>query len=553
MKDSKQNSKVLYQYLYQFMGKKKIPYLSLNILCLLYESVFVFVYSYMYKMFFNSVEYHQIVLFEHACVLCIVVFAAEYASVYLYYFKMKQVRVIVFDVKMQMFHKLTHMGMNYFEEHHSGDTLKRLNWDANVLKDFYFGGIYRVALPICTGIVSLITMILYNWKLSICSILFSIITVELSLMINKVIKSQNKEIQKNLSKLSERLSDLLSGFLIIKMFSGAELVTKHYLEENKAVKELTVKRARVLSNMEMLTFLTGMLGSFGTIAVGIYLVTKGELDYGTIMAIVTLQLSICGILQRFGGAVSGLTWLLSCAQRVIDFLGLEEEKQSYLSSNLKPDVTADGIEIEHLTFFYDSEKNKNAALNDVNLKVALGERIMIVGESGCGKSTLLKLLMGFYEKSAGSIKIFGHLIEEYSPEQLRGLITYVPQESYLFEGTIEENIRYGKMDATKEQIIVAANMAYASTFIENFSDGYDTKLTAGGNNLSGGQRQRVAIARAFLKDAPIILLDEPSSALDVESEGMINKAMKELMKGKIVLMVTHRTNSFQDFDRVIQI
>jgi ABC-type multidrug transport system fused ATPase/permease subunit len=305
----------------------------------------------------------------------------------------------------------------------------------------------------------------------------------------------------------------------------------------------------------MLSFLSGMLGSFGTIAVGIYLVTKGEIDYGTIMAIVTLQLSICGTLQRFGGAVAGLTGLLSCAQRVVEFLQLEEENWPVKEAQIKPDMASNGIDIEQLSFAYDTGVNGNngVVLENLNLHVAPGERIMLVGHSGCGKSTLLKLLMGFYQKTAGTIRILGHDIEEYSLEQLRDLITYVPQESYLFEGTIEENIRYGKMDATKEQIVVAAELAYANTFIEGFSDGYETKLTAGGHNLSGGQRQRIAIARAFLKNAPIILLDEPSSALDVESEGMINLAMKELMKEKIVLMVTHRTNSFKDFDRMVQI
>lgn len=191
-----------------------------------------------------------------------------------------------------------------------------------------------------------------------------------------------------------------------------------------------------------------------------------------------------------------------------------------------------------------------------SMEVKNGEKIVITGESGCGKSTLLKLLMRFYKQHLGEIKLYGYDINQYSLWQLRQLITYIPQNNYLFEGSIRENIAFGYSktgQVSDEQIINAAKLAYADEFIVLLPQGYNTLLEAGGSNLSGGQRQRIAIARAFLKDSPILLMDEPSSALDVWSEQKINQAIKELARQKIVLMVTHRSTSFESFHRIIRL
>ncbi len=192
-------------------------------------------------------------------------------------------------------------------------------------------------------------------------------------------------------------------------------------------------------------------------------------------------------------------------------------------------------------------------LKQFSMEADYGERILLTGESGCGKSTLLRLLMGLYGKSSGEIRIFGRDIESYSLAKLRNMITYVPQNCYLFEGTIRENILMGchAKEGMEIEVERAARLAYADEFIRKLPQGYDTRISAGGSNLSGGQRQRIAIARAFLKDTPILLLDEPSSALDAESERMICLAIDELMKDKIVFMVTHGKNFTGKFDRVV--
>jgi len=540
--------------LLQYMGDRKIKYFVLLIATLIISAVTQLYYSYIYKSLFNSIEYKDKNLFVVACIMCAIFIVISYVSPYMRYFQMKQVRMIVFRIKIEMFKKLTKLNMQYFEEHHSGDTLKRLNNDANTLKYTYFSGIFRVLVLITNGSASIVAMFIYCSKLALVSIVFSAISVTISISMNKTIENLSQDIQKKVVKLTERLSDLFSGFLVMKMYSGSKLVTERYLTENENITEGVRKKTRTLSLLEMLSFLTGMFGNFGTILIGAFLVKRGEIDYGTIMAVVTLQMSVSGMLQFLGGALADMTSLLVDAQRVFDFLESNEDEVdtfSGISNDKDLDLAYEkGISIEKLTFAY---KDREPILHDFNLQIKNGEKVMLVGESGCGKSTILKVLMRFYDQSEGIIRICGHNIEEYSLKQLRNMITYVPQENYLFEGTVMENILFGNPYVDEAMAKDAAQMAYAHDFISDMPDGYDTILSTGGRNLSGGQRQRIAIARAFLKNSPILLMDEPSSALDVESENKINLAMKQLMGNRIVIMVTHRTSSFHEFDRVFEL
>jgi len=537
--------------LIRYMKDRKGKYFALLIVTLCVAMGMELIYSYMYKMVFNAIEYQDQEMFRHAVILCVTVLLFRLFQPYLRYFEMKQVRMIVFSIKLSMFDKLTRMTMHYFEEHHSGDTLKRLNQDANGLKETYFSRVYQLLVLIFRGAAAVIAMILYSPLLACISILFSLGSVVVSVWINKVIKQMSKDIQKNVAKLTERLVDIFSGFLILKMYEGADMIKERYEDANEEVKEGMRSRTRVMSLLEMLSFLIGMVGNFGTILIGVFLVTKNQLDYGTVMGVVTLQMSVSNMFQYLGNALASFTASIAEAQRVFDFLELDETEESEeQSSNGKAAKKAldgsRGIDFNQVSFAYPGNE---PIIRDLNFHVKPGERVMLTGESGCGKSSLLKMLLRFYDHSEGTIEIFGRDIRDYSLEELRKLITYVPQESYLFHGTIRENIAYGSEGADEEAIENAAKLAYADDFISQMPDGYDTVLTAGGKNLSGGQRQRVAIARAFLKNAPILLLDEPSSALDVESEQKINQAIRHLMADRIVLMVTHRTTSFEQFDR----
>ena len=535
-----------------YIGKYKFMYWSIFIVTLVSSVILTLIYPYMNKLIFNALEYGDKDLFVRAVLLCIVLLVLDCLSPYLRYFQIKTVRKIVFDIKIRLFEKLTKLDMNYYESHHSGEALKTLNWDADSLKESYFSHIYWVFGRLISGVVSIIAMIVYSPLLTLISISFCLVTVFVSIKINQQIKRMDKDIQNKIARLTSRLSDILSGFTTLKMFRGSSIVLDCFQNENEQAANEEIKKSRKRAVLEMLSFFLGILASFGTIGAGAFLVARGRLDYGTVMAIVSLQMGVSSMMQSFGSALTTFSSSLVRAGRVFDFLELDCEEPEY-SNIVELQKDCAPIAIENLTFSY---SGKADVLQNFSMEVMDGEKILIMGESGCGKSTLLKLLLNFYQTTSGKIMLYGHDINEYPLSQLRQLITYIPQNSYLFEGSIRENIAFGyagKEQAVDEEIIRAARSAYAEEFIKMLPQGYDTQLDAGGSNLSGGQRQRIAIARAFLKDSPIILMDEPSSALDVQSEKMINQAIKKLMKQKVVLMVTHRTTSYEEFDRVVRL
>lgn len=535
---------------FSYIGKYKTAYWTVFLFTLVSSAVLTFAYPYMNKLIFNALEYEDIKIFQRAVVLCIVLVVLNCLAPYRRYFQIKIVRKIVFDIKIRLFDKLLKLDMDYYEKNHSGDALKTLNWDANSLKDSYFSHVFWVFGRLVNGLISIIAMLIYSPLLMLVSVSFCLVTVFLSIRINKQIKEMDRGIQKKISHLTTHLSDILFGFTELKMYKGAAIVCNFFYNENEKLLQDGWQRAKRAGGLEMITFFLGIFASFGTIGVGAYLVSCGKIDYGTVMAIVSLQMGVSTLIQGFGSALTTLSASLVKAGRVFDFLEMDcEELQAEETLSLMNEATP--VEIKRLTFSYDGEK---LIFNDFSLCIKNGEKVILMGESGCGKSTLIKLMLGFYQKIDGSIKLYGRELKEYSPIQLRQIFTYIPQRNYLFEGTIRENIMIGgigREDITEDKMIHAAKKAYADEFICTFPQGYDTPLVAGGNNLSVGQKQRIAIARAFLKDSAILLLDEPSSALDVHSEKMINQALRELMKDKVVIMVSHRRDVFDTFDRVI--
>lgn len=534
---------------FSYIGRYKAAYWAVFIFTLVSSAVLTFTYSHMNKLIFNALEYRDVEIFWRAVLSCIVLVVLNCLAPYRRYFQIKIVRKMVFDIKIRLFEKLMKLDMDYYEKHHSGEALKTLNQDANSLKDSWFSHVFWVFGRLVNGVTSIIAMYLYSPLLMFVSVFFCLATVFFSVQIHKQIKEMDTGIQKKISRLTARLSDILSGFTELKMYKGAVIVCEYFYDENEKVFKDGQVRADRAAKLEMITFLLGIFASFGTIGAGAYLVFCGRLDYGTVMAIVSLQMGVSAMVQGFGKAVTTLSASLVKAGRVFDFLEMDcEEWQA--EDMADPVNGAAPIEIKQLAFSY----GEKTVFQDFSLCLENGEKLMLVGESGCGKSTLLKLMLGFYQKKGGSIKLYGREISEYPPFQLRQMITYIPQRSYLFEGTIRENIMVGGMEreyVTEDEMIYAAKMAYADEFICALPQGYDTLLTAGGNNLSVGQKQRIAMARAFLKDSPILLLDEPSSALDVHSEKRINQALGALMKEKAVIMVSHRKGAFDQFERVV--
>ena len=558
-----------------YMGKNSFTYWFILIATLIIESFLQILYSYVTKRTINAIEFQNIELFRTAVIASVIIVILKCLFPYLRYFQIKLVRKMVYELKLKLYEKLLSMNMDFFKSTHSADVIKTLNWDANSLKDSWFSHIYWVLGKIVMVASAIITMCFYSPILMGISLIICAFTAFVSVKINKSIKKYAKMVQKKSTKLSILLSNIIAGFVTLKMNSGAKIVLNHFYEECEEAFQLEKSRVKVEASFEMTAFLLGVIGSFGTIIAGAVLVSEGTLDFGTVMAVVTLQMSVSNAMQRLGGSISALTTSMVRASHVFDFMELDMEEQINWFTGEKSgkkelkgensDVFGEGqpvLEISDLQFSY----NENDELKDKSkdctqlccrkMQISAGEKIMITGESGCGKSTLLKLMQGFYPVENEKIKIYGKDINEYELDELRNIITYVPQDCYLFEGTVAENIAFGwngENAPSMDMILVAAKEAYADKFIEHLSDGYNTKVTAGGSNLSGGQRQRIAIARAFMKNAPIVLMDEPLSALDTYSENVLLKAMKALLKDKTVIMVSHRMTGMDKFERVVRI
>ena len=604
---------------FSYMGKHQFTYWMILITTIVTENVLNILYSYVNKQTLNAIEYSDMRLFRSAVILCVIVLILRCLFPYLRYFSIHLVRQMFFEVKSTLFDKLLTLNMSWYESNHSGDGIKALNWDANSLKDSWFSHVYWILGKVTIGISSLITMFIYCPLLAGISVVVCLMTATVTIYLNNSMKKSSKKVQEATVNLAKWLNDILAGFSILKMYSGSNIVIDKYLNENQNVTSKELERTRKASFLEMLNFLLGLLGSFSTILFGVYLVSKNMIDYGTIMAVVTLQISLSATMQRLGGAVTTFNNSLVKASRVFDFMDIGDVEDIMCSdiedncgvlnmtdSNARDNCSAQAggctIDIKNLTFSYNSHKN---ALTNFNLNIGCKEKIMLKGKSGCGKSTLLKLLLRFYDYQNGHIKINNIDLKDYPVSKLRNMIAYIPQDCFLFEGTIAENIAYGlgaealhiynsinddnigdnifndinnrhnnfnkKINypisfnninstlntfnnndvVTLSDIISAAKLAYADEFISQLPDGYETHINSGGTNLSGGQRQRIAIARAFLKNAPILLMDEPSSALDEGSEKMINKALHKLMHNKLVIMVSHRDSGDEEFDRVV--
>lgn len=529
-----------------YMGKYAYAYWGIFAVTIITSIFLNQLFPYMNKLMFNSIEYGDKDMFYKAVVFCVILLAVNCAFPYLRYFQISVVRKIVFDIKIRLFDKLLKMDMKFYESNHSGEVLKTLNWDANSLKDSYFSHIFWVVSRVINGVVTILAMILYSYVLGSISLIFCIITVIISWFVNKKIKKSDVKINGAIAGLTARIIDILDGFFILKMYPGASLVEDDYYDRVDMVYKDEKTRAVKVSSFGVITFLLSILSNFGTIIVGAYMVSIGKMDYGTIMAIVALQEGASYFLRTLAKTTTIMSSSLVKAGRVFDFLELEGE-ENYEGDTCCSNMNTNAIDMKNVCFAYDEK----SVIKDYSLCLKAGEKVMIMGESGCGKSTLIKLIMGYY-KCDGSINVFGKCINEISLTSLRELITYIPQESYLFAGSIRDNISYGLCkNISDEEIYMAAKLAYADEFINQMPNGYDTLLDAGGHNLSGGQRQRIAIARAFLKNSPIILMDEPSSALDAQSEAMVNKALKELAKDKTVIMISHITTAQDDYDRVV--
>jgi ATP-binding cassette subfamily B protein len=330
------------------------------------------------------------------------------------------------------------------------------------------------------------------------------------------------------------------------MFRKGKSIAERYVTENAELYACIVNRAKKSAIVACSNEFFGFIINVVFVIIGVVMSVYGYVSIGTVVGIIGLQGRLSWVFTNFGRNWGALLGSFATVDIIYEIIDEQEEQKRYEMASKQ---TTNMIEFDEVSFCYGEE---DCVLKDLSFYVKQGESVALTGESGSGKSTTAKLLLGFYAATSGVIMVDGKSIGDYSLEQLRSKISYVPQNAFLFDGTITENIRYGRPEATDEDIIEAAKVANAHQFIVSLKDGYGTLVGERGSQLSGGQRQRIAIARAIIKNAPILLLDEATSALDYESEQLIQEAFNRLMKNCTSLVIAHRESTIEHADRILQ-
>lgn len=444
----------------------------------------------------------------------------------------------------------------YYENHHSGEMLSKVSFDLGRMGDIFGSRFRRVVMPFIMVVVFLVPMFVLSWQLTLCLVAVNTVLIGVTMVLTGPLKSLSKKMSESNSIMTKHITDLIQGIIQVRMFPAGRKTVDRYNEEADVYAVKSDKRNMFSSLLECANTGFDLICNLVFLALGILFVQKGYTTLGAIAAIYTMYGRFSRQFLQMGKYIPELIAYLTYAQNIFDFLD-EKTEDEYGKLN-KSDILNNSdysVEINNITFSYIRDENNEpvVVLDNYNERIKSGEFVAVTGPSGSGKTTLSKLLMSFYRPDAGDITVCGSRLDNISLSQGRELFAFVPQDAILFNMSIMDNIRMGRLDATETEIIEAARLANAHQFITGFTDGYDTIVGEKGMSVSGGQRQRIAIARAILKNAPVMLMDEATSALDNESERAVNETLQNLKGRMTIIMIAHRTSTIQMADRVISL
>lgn len=448
-------------------------------------------------------------------------------------------------MKKDAFRRIVLLPVTYFENTHSGIIMTNITSDIEIAADLITWRFPLAMSPFLYAFFAILPMLLLNWKISLILILLNVLLSGINLLFSKPIKSSSEKIQESLDMFHEKLFNMLAGFSVMKLFHIEDIIAGYYTEACNRYAKYSLERVRLSACVDSLNEFIGRASSLGMIMAGVWLVDSNVASIGTILTLITLQNDVNGSFLQAGRNIPQLQQSFVSGKRVFETMDIEPEPESYPTDYQV--ISGAALSMKTVSFSYD---NETSTITDITLTVKHGQKVALVGPSGSGKSTILKLFLGFYPPTHGNIIVNEKSLGQYTLSQVRNMISYVPQDAYLFYGTIEENIRYGNVNATDEEVTEAAKAAYIHDFIMEQSKGYQTIIGENGITLSGGQKQRVAIARAFLKNSPILLLDEATASLDAESEKYVYEAMDALMKNRTILLIAHRLSTVENADIV---
>ena len=446
---------------------------------------------------------------------------------------------VVADVRLVMFKKFQRMPMAYFDKHQTGETMSYVTNDVAAVQSALVDNLIDLFTEASIFIGSVVLMFYIDWQLTLVTLITVPLVGYAMKIFGRKIKSSGRLIQEKIADITSLLQESISSIRIVKSFVRENYEIERFDRENNLNFQASMKNAQLTS---LLTPTVEFLAAVAVTLIvwfGGYEVIHGVMSAGSLVAFLTYAVNLANPIKRLSRIYGRIQQAMAAVDRIFAVLDMEEPVNDKKDAVKLPKVFGH-VSVDNVTFSYDGLHN---ALENVSFDVEPGQMIAFVGPSGAGKSTIANLIPRFYDVTDGAIKIDGLDIRDVTLNSLREQIGIVPQETLLFSTTVMENIRYGRLDATDDEVIEAAKAANADNFIRDLPNGYQTQIGERGLNLSGGQRQRMAIARAMLKNPQILILDEATSALDTESEKIVQSALDKLMHGRTSFVIAHRLST----------
>ena len=439
--------------------------------------------------------------------------------------------------------KIDRMPIGYFERTSVGDTLSRITNDVDTLGQSLNQGVTQLITSVTT-----IMMLSINPLMTLITVVILPVSVVLIMVVVKRSQKYFVAQQRTLGKINGIVEETFSGHAIVKAFNREDGTVDRFNETNAKLYGSAWKSQFFSGLMQPIMTFVGNLGYVAVAIAGSFLAVQGIITVGDIQAFIQYVKNFTQPITQLTQVSNVLQQMAAAAERIFEFLDAPEEEPDHATAR-----TADvecNVQFDHVRFGYDPEK---PVIKDFSAQVSEGQTVALVGPTGAGKTTMVKLLMRFYDVQSGCIKIGGTDIRDFARDDLRSLFGMVLQDTWLFHGTIRDNIRYGKLDATDEEVEAAAKAAYVNHFIQTLPQGYDTEINEDASNISQGQRQLLTIARAILADRRMLILDEATSSVDTRTEERIQKAMDNLMAGRTSFVIAHRLSTIKSADLILVI
>ncbi|MDD3339052.1 MAG: ABC transporter ATP-binding protein [Lachnospiraceae bacterium] len=454
---------------------------------------------------------------------------------------------LTYRLRRELSEKINRMPMNYFDTKSHGEVLSRVTNDVDTLSQ----SLNQSATQLITSVTTIFGVLIMMLSISPLMTLVALLILPISLgLISVIMKKSQKYFrgqQEYLGNVNGQVEEVYGGHNIVKVFNKEDDVRADFDETNDKLYESAWKSQFFSGMMMPIMQFVGNLGYVGVAILGGYLTIKNTIQVGDIQSFIQYVRSFTQPIQQVAQVANLLQSTAAASERVFEFLGETEEDQT-VENAVSVDGLDGNVEFKDVHFGYNEDR---IIINDFSAKVTEGQKIAIVGPTGAGKTTMIKLLMRFYDVNSGAILVDGHDVRDFNRSELRQMFGMVLQDTWLFHGSIKDNIRYGRLDATDDEVVAAAKAAHAHRFIQTLPHGYDMELNEEASNVSQGQKQLLTIARAILADPKILILDEATSSVDTRTEERIQKAMDNLMKGRTSFVIAHRLSTIRDADLIL--